>query len=51
MHFGPSISPSSSETMPRYFFVSKLGEWDTDNVSLVSCLPAWRNPGAELQVQ
>ena len=51
MHFGPSISPGSSETMPRYFFVSKLGEEGTDNVSLVPWVPAWRSPGTELQVQ
>lgn len=39
MHFRHSISPGSSETMPRYFSVSKLGEGDTDNASLIPRVP------------
>lgn len=51
MYFGPSISPGSSEMLPRYLFVRKLGEGDADKVSLFPPVPAWHSPGAELQVQ
>lgn len=51
MRFEPSSSTNSSQAMPRYLFVSILGQGDTANIEVEPCVPARHGAGAKCQVQ
>jgi len=51
MQFEPSTSTNSLQAMPRYLFVSILGQGDTANIEAEPCVPARHGAGAKCQVQ